>query len=390
MRASGLESTGVDAYPQYAPRHAPSHADRGVRRIFVFAATASVDVIEVEPLKASEDEEWDAYLRGNPGGLFVHSIAYRDLLVGELRCEPEYLVAREAGEVRGVLPIMWTDDSAGRICNSLPYFGSHGSPVTSDHRVDRALMAAWNERALDPVTLTSTMVENPFTPYDAPPPVHELTDERISQFTVVDGITDETAVLGLISAEARNNVRRAVRRGVSVERDNDAIAEVWRIHQENMEALGAPARSRRFFEAIPSRLHRGEGFDIWIARVDGEVAAALLVVRFNGVSEYFSSGTRIEHRWRNPHAALIFAALVHETRTGARIWNWGGTHHGMDGVFHFKSKWGSREQRYRYFVHVNNQGLLEATPDELVERFPGFYVVPFSALRPSFARHVRV
>jgi len=365
-----------------------------VRRILGFPGAGAVPspgwtraaaVIEVRPLKASEHEEWNAFLRGNPGGVFVHSIAYRDLLVGELGCEAEYLVAREAGETRGVLPIMWAEESEGRICNSLPYYGSHGGPVTSDPRVDRALIDAWNERVSDPGTLASTMVENPFLEHDFPQPVHEMTDERISQFTVLAGSGGEDEVMALISAEARNNVRRAARQGVSVELDNDAMAEVWRIHQENMEALGAPAKSRRFFEAIPTHLRPGEGFDIWTARVGGEVAAALLVVRFNGVSEYFTSGTRIEYRRHNPHAALLFAALVHETRNGARIWNWGGTHHGMDGVFHFKRKWGSREGRYRYFVHLNDRSLLEATPQELLERFPNFYILPFSALRPSFA-----
>jgi lipid II:glycine glycyltransferase (peptidoglycan interpeptide bridge formation enzyme) len=229
------------------------------------------------------------------------------------------------------------------------------------------------------------MVENPFLDRDFPQPIYEMTDERISQFTVLPESGGEDEVMALISAEARNNVRRAERRGVSVALDNEAMADVWGVHQETMEALGAPAKSRRFFEAIPTHLRPGEGFDIWTARVGGEVAAALLVVRFNGVSEYFTSGTRLEYRRRNPHAALLFAALVHETRKGARIWNWGGTRHGMDGVLHFKGKWGSRQGRYRYFVHLNDRSLLAATPAELVERFPNFYVLPFSALRPSLA-----
>lgn len=360
----------------------PNDVHRAERSRPALLGPRTAAVIDVRPLKASENEEWDAFLRGHPGGVFVHSIAYRDLLVGELECEAEYLVAREAGEIRGVLPIMWAENSQGRIGNSLPYFGSHGGPVTSGPLVDGALIDAWNERASDPGTLALTMVENPFLERDFPHPVHEMTDERISQFTVLAGIGGEDEVMALISAEARSNVRRAARRGVSVELDNDAMAEVWRIHADNMEALGAPARSRRFFEAIQTRLRPGDGFDIWVARVSGMVAAALLVVRFNGVSEYFTSGTRSGYRGHNPHAALVFAALVHETRNGARIWNWGGTHHGMDGVLHFKRKWGSREGRYRYFIHVNERSLLEATQTELLERFPGFYILPFSALRP--------
>jgi hypothetical protein len=341
-----------------------------------------VPVIEVAPLKESEDEEWDSFLRGNPGGLFVHSIAYRNLLVGELGCEPEYLVARQSGEIRGVLPIMWAADDEGRICNSLPYYGSHGGPVASDRRVGRALIGAWNERTLDPETLAATMVENPFIGRDLPEPLHEFTDERISQFTPLPAGGGEDEVLAMISSEARNNVRRAARRGVSIVRDSAALADVHRLHQENMAALGAPPKSRSFFESIPDHLRPGEGFDIWTATVGGELAAALLVTRFNGVSEYFASATRPRYRRHNPHPALIFTALVHETRRGARIWNWGGTRHGMDGVFHFKRKWGSRRRGYRYFVRVNDASLLHLAPEELMARFPNFYVVPFDSLRP--------
>ncbi len=76
---------------------------------------------------------------------------------------------------------------------------------------------------------------------------------------------------------------------------------------------------------------------------------------------------------------------MHETRNGARIWNWGGTRDGMEGVRHFQGKWGSRAGRYRYFVQVNDAALREASPDELVSRFPGFYVMPFGALRSRVA-----
>jgi hypothetical protein len=280
---------------------------------------------------------------------------------------------------------MWAKESEGRICNSLPYFGSHGGPVTSDPLAETALTDAWNERASDPGTLASTMVENPFLDHDFPQPIHELTDERIGMVTPLARSEGEDALMALISPEARHNVRVAARRGVSVQLDSSAIADVCEIHLETMDALGAPAKSRSFLEAIPAHLRAGEGFDIWTARVEGEVAAALLVVRFNGVSEYFASGTRAGYRGHNPHAAVIFAALVHEARNGARIWDWGGTHLGMDGVLHFKRKWGSREGRYRYFVHLNDRSLLGASPDELVERCPGFYMVPFSALDRTHA-----
>jgi hypothetical protein len=337
-------------------------------------------VIQVDRLESSDEGEWDAFLRTRPGGLFAHSTVYRDLLVEELGCEPEYLAARDAGEIRGVLPLMWSGESAGRVCNSLPYNGSPGGPVAANATAERALIDAWNERASDPRTLAATMIENPFGERPAIEPVHDLVDERLIQFTVLPP-GGERAVMALISPEARNNVRRAARRDVSVELDNGALAEVHRIHEEVMAGFGARPKSRRFFDAIGERLGGEGGSAVWVARVEGRVAAALLVIRFNGVSEYFASGTREGFRRHNPHPALVFRALAEESRRGARIWNWGGTREEMNGVFHFKGKWGSSTGRYRYFVRLNDRSLLDSSPEELTDRFPGFYVVPFAALR---------
>jgi len=69
--------------------------------------------MDLERLEACAEREWDEFLRGCSGALFVHSIAYRNLLVAELGCEPEYLVAREGGEIRGVLPVMWSENAGG-------------------------------------------------------------------------------------------------------------------------------------------------------------------------------------------------------------------------------------------------------------------------------------
>jgi hypothetical protein len=70
-------------------------------------------------------------------------------------------------------------------------------------------------------------------------------------------------------------------------------------------------------------------------------------------------------------------------RRGCRLWNWGGTWTSQGGVYRFKRKWGAEDRPYRYFIRINDRSVLDATPEELLERFPHFYVVPFSALRSA-------
>jgi hypothetical protein len=82
---------------------------------------------------------------------------------------------------------------------------------------------------------------------------------------------------------------------------------------------------------------------------------------------------------------ILLHAMLEAARRGFTTWNWGGTHIGQDGIYRFKRKWGARESRYRYFIQINDKSLLDSTAEELQERFPHFYVVPFSALRSTMA-----
>jgi hypothetical protein len=341
-------------------------------------------VIEIATLRGADaDTAWDEFLLGSPGGLIYHSTRYRDLLVDHLGCEAEYLMALEGGEIRGVMPLMWSGEAGARVCNSLPFYGSHGGPIAAQPEAEARLIDAWNERAADTGTLAATMVANPFLDHDPPVPEQGITEERISQATPLPAGAGEEEILALVDSSARRNVRKADRLGVEVAIDPDALADLHRLHAENMEAIGGRAKQASFFEAIPAHLRAGEEFDLWVARLDGDVISALLVLHFNGVSEYFTPATAHEHRSDQPLAAILVRAMSDSARRGRRLWNWGGTWGTQDGVYRFKRKWGAVDRRYLYFIQLNDRALLESSPEELLERFPHFYVVPFSALQPT-------
>jgi hypothetical protein len=338
-------------------------------------------VIEVEALSPAEDAAWDAFLLECDGGLLYYSTRYRDLLLDELGCEAEYLVAREEGEIRGVLPLMWSEDGGDRVLNSLPYYGSHGAPLVTSPDAERALIDAWNERSSDARTAAATMVTNPFRGVDPLEPDHDLTDRRISQVTQLPDAPDEERVLALVEASARRNARKAAKAGIEIVSDASAWADLHEIHAENMSAMGGLAKSRGLFEAVTRHFRAGEDFDLWVARLQGETIAGLLVFHFGEVTEYFTPATRHEHRSDQPLALILVKAMTAAIARGSRQWNWGGTWSNQDGVYRFKRKWGATEGAYRYFIRVNDRSMLNASPEQLRERYPHFYVAPFSALQ---------
>jgi CelD/BcsL family acetyltransferase involved in cellulose biosynthesis len=340
-------------------------------------------VIEVAPLTAEAEPAYREFVADMPGALLYHSLAYRDLLLEHLGCRDEYLLATAGGEIRGVLPLLWTDDERGRVYNSLPFYGSHGSVLARGDAEAAALIAAYDERATATDTLAATLVTNPFAPSQPPPPVHNHTDERISQVTELPSPPgEEEALLELIEPSARRNVRKARRTGIAVSTEPAALGAVAEIHRANIEALGGLAKEPAFFAAVPRHFEPGTDFEVYVAELDGAVVGGLLVFFFNGTVEYFTPAVDHDHRSDQPLALLLIEAMAAAARRGFERWNWGGTWTTQDGVARFKRKWGARDGRYRYFVQVNDDSLLDASPDELRARFGHFYVVPFSALRP--------
>jgi len=338
-------------------------------------------VIEVTTLDVAGEQAYREFVAEAPGALIYHSLAYRDLLIEHLGCRQEYLVAHAAGGVAGVLPLMWSGDDDGRVYNSLPFYGSHGAVLAGSTEVAAALIAAYDERATAPSTLAATMVANPFLDAEPPEPVHNLTDERISQVTVLPSRPAAEALMELIDASARRNVRKARRTPIVSAVDAGQLPAVGAIHRENIEALGGLAKDEAFFAAVPRHFAAGEDYDVYVALLDDTVVAGLLLFYFNGTVEYFTPAVDHAHRSDQPLALLLVEAMIDAVRRGCWRWNWGGTWSSQDGVFRFKRKWGASEGRYRYFVQVNDPALLEAHPDELRARFGHFYVLPFSALR---------
>jgi hypothetical protein len=336
-------------------------------------------MIEVRPLRPGDEDAYTAFVTGHPDALVYHTLPYRDLLLEHLGCEAEYLVALQGGDVRGVLPAMWASADGARILNSLPYFGSPGAPLAAGEAIAAALLAAWNERATDAGTAAATLVANPFRPGAAP--VHDLGDERINQATPLAGVAgSEAALLARAEPSAGRNLRKARRLGVEVGREADALDELAAIHAENMARIGGRARDPGFFAATARHLRPGADYDVYTARLGGEVVAGLLVSWLGAAAEYLVPAVREQHRSDQPLAAVLARALVDAAERGLAWWNWGGSWPSQQGVQRFKRKWGGRRVTYRYYVKLNDRALLEQSPEALQERFGHFFVVPYAAL----------
>ena len=338
--------------------------------------------VRVTRLPSDRDAAYASFVADHPDAQISYTLAYRDLLTELLGCQARYAVALRGEAVVGVMPLMSFEGVAGTVLNSLPYFGSNGGPLADDAEACDALCAWYAEEAQAPGIVAATVIANPFAAR-APSVVHDVTDVRIAHVTSLTGDGDaHDRIWAAIDGSARRNVGKAQRCGTVVAVENASLADLEHLHRRSMAAIGASIKSHEFFAGVQRHFQPGIDFDLYVARIGGEAVAALLVFYCAKTVDYYVPAVSPEHRSEQPMAAILLQAMSDAARSGRVRWNWGGSWPSHESLQRFKAKWGGAPCEYRYETKLNDRSLLQASQQDLLTAYPGFYVVPFSCLTP--------
>lgn len=357
-------------------------ADLQTRRLS--AKPKPMSSIRIEKLGVESYEPYDSFLRHHQGTLVYYSSKYKMFLEDLLGCHDEYLLAVQGEEIRGVLPLMFIEHQGKRVYNSLPFYGSNGGIVAVDVESEERLAATYNEIARAETTLSATIVSNPFGDTVCERLPYNQTDERIAQFTNLRSSPDpRSRILSGIDSSARRNISKAKRNGITVQIDQSQFDRLSEMHQANIRAIGGLPKSDRFFNLVAKHFLPGRDFDLYVAKKDGIVVAALLLFYFNLTVEYITPAIDARYRSDQPLSLILIEAMIEARKRGYCRWNWGGTWHAQTGVYRFKKKWSAGERRYRYLVQLNDDSVLHWSQEKILATFPNFYVAPFGALKKA-------
>ena len=338
--------------------------------------------VEVARLTADREPAYTDFVAAHPAALISYTLAYRDLLVELLGCESRYAVALRDGAVAGVIPLMSAHGAWGTVLNSLPYFGSNGGPLAHDAEAAEALRGWYGAQARADGVVAGTVVANPLMDAtDTVAPGADLEDVRVGHITPLAGTVDaRERILAAIDGSARRNVAKALRCGTRVAIDNDGFAQLESLHRRSMEAIGAPVKAPAFFAAVARHFRAGEDFDIYVAHIEDEAVAALLVFYCGLTVDYYVPAVSPEHRSEQPMAPILLQAMTDAAERGFAHWNWGGSWPSHESLQRFKAKWGGVPREYRYATTLNDRDVLSVRPEEILAAYPGFFVVPFTSL----------
>lgn len=344
-------------------------------------------MLEVQLLEANKLNEIDELSQQNSSTLIYTSPRFINLLAEYLHATPQLLVAREEGRILGYLPFLYKQGPWGPVFNSLPYYGSNGGVVVSEDANDEvkiSLLQAFYQYAALQEAASATIITNPlcadynlYEEYSN----FDVKDERIGQFTHFPFDGTPEALLAQFESPRPRNIRKASKLGVKVRASNhlDDLDFMYRTHVANMHAIGGLAKEQHFFHLVP-KLMLCDDWSMYIAELENQKIAGLLLFQHGKTVEYFTPVIVEEHRSSQALSLVIYQAMLDAMQSGFSQWNWGGTWLTQDGVYQFKKKWGTKDIPYFYYCRVFNREMLKQSKEAILKHYVGFYTVPFSAL----------
>jgi hypothetical protein len=324
--------------------------------------------------------DFQDFVMSHPKSLIYHTERYKTLLKHHLDCDLHYYLLKNGRSVQAVFAGMSKTGKYGSVLNSLPFFGSNGGILASSESAYQSMLSCYNKMIKD--MSFATFIENPFEVVKKKPDFN-LISHRICQVSNLHELDLEN--LGAIfTSKKRNDIRRALRHKVSVEIDFSEKAKTYLIetHSANMLAINASGKPKEYFYDLFGLFRAGADYDLYTAKKDGELVAALLLLYHKNTVEYYTPVISLDQRHLQALSLTIYEAMKINKLLGRTIWNWGGNGNSLDSVYRFKKNWGASDYPYNYFVKSNAPLPPEPDYDSILNDYRGFYLFPFEKKGP--------
>ncbi|WP_046866875.1 FemAB family XrtA/PEP-CTERM system-associated protein [Microvirga massiliensis] len=237
----------------------------------------------VELGRGGRDEEWQAYVGNAPHASLYHALEWRDILVRSFQHRAVYLMARENGTTRGVLPLFEMQSMLfGHFFVSLPFLDYSGI-LADTPDCETALAIAASDLA--------RRREAQYIELRQSHPAAQLVEGRWSLrqhkvALVIPLSNDPKAHWSELSSRLRGKVRKAKKFGITVLACGaECLDCFYRVFALNMRDLGTPVYSPAFFQNI---FRLAEDATILLAHREGRPVSGAIALRH---------GDRIELPW---------------------------------------------------------------------------------------------
>jgi FemAB-related protein (PEP-CTERM system-associated) len=277
---------------------------------------------------------WDLYVNAAPGASNYHRWGWKEVIENAFGWPTFYLVAKEATEIKGVLPLVWQKSWLfGSFLTSLPFFSDAG--VLAESREAEKLLVE------EAIALSRRVGASYLELRHRRDHGLGLPTKTSKVRVLVKVEPDKDKMLKALRSEVRTKIRKAWKSGLTSEMlGEDALSDFYAIFAERMRDLGTPVYSESFFSEIFKVF--GADSRICVVRYRGKPIAATFVTAFRETLESLWSSYRRRFVALEPTALLNWTILLYAGEKGCHTFDFGRSTVGS-GAHSYKLQWSSQE-----------------------------------------------
>jgi FemAB-related protein (PEP-CTERM system-associated) len=346
------------------------------------AAPAPITIEAVTP-----DAAWDRYVDGHPDGCAAHLSAWSGIVARAFGKSSRYLTAKSAGEIVGVLPLVYFDGRLFTRCTVSMPFLNYGGVLADSQEIERALVGAGIEEARRHQSryLELRHVHRRFD--DLPNRSHKVAMR-------LELARDPDAQWAALDRKVRNQVRKAQKSDLTVRTGGVELLDAfYAVFSRNMRDLGTPVYPKRFFgEILASLSSQSALFTVWLGE---RPVAASIVLWHRDVLEVPSASSLREFNRLCPNMLLYWEMVKFGIERGFATFDFGRSTPD-EGTYDFKRQWGAAPQplHWEYWLSPDMHGTLpDVSPKNpryrrAIEAWQRLPLVVANALGPMLVRHI--
>lgn len=337
--------------------------------------------LRIHTCTEEDRERWDAYVALHIECTSYHRWSWKLVFENVFGWPATYLLAEEAGVVRGVLPMIRQKCGFRTYLSSMPHL--KGGGIVADNAEAQTLLfeaATDAARQADAGYLELRQV----AAHDLPAVMREDKVEAVMPI----GADDEERFKRL-DKKTRNLVRKSLTFGMTTEcgREN-LLGEFYRVYRQNMHDLGSPAYSRSFFSEILNHFPESH---ICVARLEGKEVAAGFLIGFRNTIEVGWASSYKKFLHLKPNMFLYWNILSFAADNGYKYLDFGRSSRDS-GTLDFKRQWGAVTSDLHWSYWLNHQTVIPEAraggrqmASRIWRRLP---LALTNALGPTLIRHI--
>jgi FemAB-related protein (PEP-CTERM system-associated) len=302
----------------------------------------NIDILNVP------DPACDAFVGQKTESKICHLPAWSNIITRVAGHRPFYLVARDGGEIRGVLPLTQVRSRlfGNRMISQA--FSNYGGPLTDSPEIREALFNYAVELA---TKLNCESIE--FRNIQPLPYNLKARTEKISMYLPLVSTPDE--IWKALMPKVRNQVRKAEKSNLTtVNGGIELLDEFYRVYTIRMHQLGTPCYSRKFMYNILQTFPKNSR--IFTVCLKELTVGAGFTIYFNKFVEIPWAATLVKYNNLCPNNLLYWSVIKHYCLASATYFDFGRCTIGGS-TYQFKKQWGSQpvELHYQYWVRPGHQ-----------------------------------